>query len=140
MIFQFEQDFVADWRCIPMVVRYRLDTCGIKLKLAHWHALSLSQRQWLVDTLCDTLESQKQYTLQLQAWVMEQTGQPVGTIAVEPVWLQDQVVPPDLAATITLSQWQRLTPLQRFALIKLSRPGHEHRNLPLALREFGLAK
>jgi hypothetical protein len=71
---------------------------------------------------------------------MEQTGQPVGTIAVEPVWLQDQVVPPDLAATITLSQWQRLTPLQRFALIKLSRPGHEHRNLPLALREFGLAK
>jgi hypothetical protein len=140
MIFQFEQDFVADWRCIPMVVRYRLDTCGLKLKLAHWHALSLGQRQWLVDTPCDTLELQKQYTLQLQAWVMEQTGQPIGTIAVEPVWLQDQVVPPDLAATITLSQWQRLTPLQRFALIKLSRPGHEHRNLPLALREFGLAK
>jgi len=138
MIFQFEQDFVADWRCIPMVVRYRLDTCGLKLKLAHWHALSLGQRQWLVDTPCDTLALQKQYTLQLQAWVMEQTGQPIGTIAVEPVWLQEQVVPPDLAATVTLDQWQRLTPLQRFALLKLSRPGHEHRNLPLALREFGL--
>ncbi len=138
MIFGFEQDFVANWRCIPMVVRYRLDTCGIKLKLAHWHALSLRQRQWLVDTPCDTLELQKQYTLQLQAWVTEQTGQPAGTIAVEPVWLQEQALPSEVAAILTLEQWRQLIPLQRFALLKLSRPGHEHRNLPLALREFGL--
>ncbi len=138
MIFRFEQDFVANWRCIPMVVRYRLDTCGIKLKLDHWHALSLSQRQWLVDNSCDTPELQEQYTLQLQAWVTEQTGQPAGTIALEPLWLQHQAVPPDLVAILTLEQWQQLTPLQRFALLKLSRPGHEHRNLPLALQEFGL--
>jgi hypothetical protein len=34
--------------------------------------------------------------------------------------------------------WQHLNELQRFALVKLSHPGHEHRNLPAALREFGL--
>jgi hypothetical protein len=34
--------------------------------------------------------------------------------------------------------WQQLNELQRFALVKLSHPGHEHRNLPAALREFGL--
>jgi hypothetical protein len=28
--------------------------------------------------------------------------------------------------------------LQRFALLKLSREGREHRNLGVALREFGL--
>ncbi len=32
-LFQFEADFVASLRCIPIQVRYKLDTCGIKLKL-----------------------------------------------------------------------------------------------------------
>jgi hypothetical protein len=30
-----------------------------------------------------------------------------------------------------------LDELERFALLKLSHPGHEHRNLPRALAEFG---
>jgi hypothetical protein len=34
--------------------------------------------------------------------------------------------------------WAELNELQRFALVKLSHPGHEHRNLPRALAEFGL--
>jgi hypothetical protein len=34
--------------------------------------------------------------------------------------------------------WAELSELQRFALVKLSHPGHEHRNLPRALAEFGL--
>jgi len=34
--------------------------------------------------------------------------------------------------------WMALNELQRFALVKLSHPGHEHRNLPQALAEFGL--
>ncbi|APB34074.1 hypothetical protein GlitD10_1748 [Gloeomargarita lithophora Alchichica-D10] len=138
MVFEFERDFVGNWQCIPMVVRYRLDTCGIKLKLTHWQALPLNQRQWLVDTPCDTLAQQKQYIQQLQTWVMGQTGQTAKEILVNPVWLNAQEIPPDLAQVIPLSQWQRLTFLQRFALVKLSRPGHDHRNLPLALQEFGL--
>ncbi len=39
---------------------------------------------------------------------------------------------------LSLDQWQALSPLQRFALIKLSQAGHEHRNFALALAEFGL--
>jgi len=31
--FQFEADFVDSLRCIPMQVRFKLATCGIKLKL-----------------------------------------------------------------------------------------------------------
>jgi hypothetical protein len=34
--------------------------------------------------------------------------------------------------------WGELDELQRFALVKLSHPGHEHRNLPRALAEFGM--
>ena len=35
--------------------------------------------------------------------------------------------------------WARLSPLQRFALIKLSRPGHENHNFIPACDEFGLS-
>lgn len=38
--FAFEADFVVSLGCIPMRVRYKLDTCGIKLKLPQWHQLT----------------------------------------------------------------------------------------------------
>jgi len=37
LFFDFEADFVLSLRCIPMIVRYKLDTYGVKLKLAHWN-------------------------------------------------------------------------------------------------------
>ncbi|MFM6896206.1 MAG: nitrate reductase associated protein, partial [Microcystis panniformis] len=37
---------------------------------------------------------------------------------------------------ISLEQWQKLQPSQRFALIKLSRPSHENLNFYPALKEF----
>ena len=42
--------------------------------------------------------------------------------------------------TISSEQWSALNPLQRFALIKLSRPSHENRNFLPALKEFNLYK
>jgi hypothetical protein len=39
---------------------------------------------------------------------------------------------------VTLQQWASLTPLQRFALIKLSRSSHEDKNFLPALKEFHL--
>ncbi|MNU04240.1 hypothetical protein D3C72_2485620 [compost metagenome] len=36
--------------------------------------------------------------------------------------------------------WQRLTSLQRFTLLKLTRGGHENANFVPALREFGLTR
>jgi hypothetical protein len=41
---------------------------------------------------------------------------------------------------ISLTQWEALSILQRFALIKLSRPSHESRNFEKAILEFGLLK
>ncbi|WP_353259752.1 nitrate reductase associated protein, partial [Prochlorothrix hollandica] len=52
--FQFETDFVESLRCIPLVVRYKLDRCGVKLKLQHWHQLSHGERQQLVDQEVET--------------------------------------------------------------------------------------
>ncbi len=40
--------------------------------------------------------------------------------------------------TISLQQWNSLGDLKRFVLMKLSKSGHENRNFPMAVKEFGL--
>lgn len=130
-----------------MQVRYNLDTCGVKLKLEHWNHFSAEQKQALVDRPCNTPSEAEAYRDQLQAWVTEQTGAPAKTLPIEdqPAWLDGSVIPVDVVAkatecelVISKPQWESLTPLQRFALIKLSRPSHENRNFLPAAKEFSL--
>lgn len=148
MFFQFEADFVESLRCIPMGVRYKLDSCGIKLKLEHWHRLSDAERQELVSLPCETSTELAHYRQQLQDWTQRDWGAAAKDLPVEaqPAWLAVTTIPTNvleagrvLDIELNLEQWRSLSPLQRFALIKLARPSHEHRNLLPALREFGLA-
>ncbi len=143
MLFAFERDFAEDLRCIPMVVRWKLDRCGIKLKLQHWLKFSLEQRQWLINAPADA-----HYAQQLQAWVIALTGAPPSSLPIPtkfawenpehiPQQIQEQMAKLGLPP-LTLCQWQSLGELQRFVLIKLTSPHHENRNFIPALVEFGL--
>lgn len=143
--FQFEADFVASLRCIPMQVRYKLDTCGVKLKLKHWHQFSQEERQQLVTMPCDTEEAIAHYRTHLQRLVTEYNGEPAGELPVDPhpAWLDTTKLPAtvqnklqELGTSLSSEQWANFTPIQRFALIKLSRPGHENLNFVPALQEF----
>ena len=145
--FQFEADFVESLRCIPMGVRLKLDTCGVKLKLSHWHQFSPGECQSLVDMPCTKPQEIAAYREFLQSLVVEKTGTPAKELPIEenPPWLIADTVPEDTQkqaqefnVEITVQQWEKLSPLQRFALIKLSRPGHENRNFYPALQEFQL--
>ena len=145
--FQFEQDFVDSLRCIPMVVRFKLDTCGVKLKLSHWHQFTDGDRQTLVTLPCHSPAAIEAYRTHLQTLVTAIQGKPASELAIapNPPWLDSETIPDTVSEkaasfgdSITLDQWQTLTPLRRFALIKLSRPSHENKNFQPALREFGL--
>jgi hypothetical protein len=145
--FQFEADFVASLRCIPMQVRYKLDSCGIKLKLEQWHQFSVSDREILVTKPCDTPEAIADYRAILKSLIAKYTDMPAQELEIEPLppWHQTTEVPPEVntqaqkfATTITLEQWCNLSVLERFALCKLSRHGHENRNFLAALQEFHL--
>ena len=144
--FQFEQEFIDSLRCIPMGVRLKLDTCGVKLKLKHWHQFTQAERQTLMTLACETQASILAYKNHLQSLVTHYTGQPAKEIAVaaEPPWLgaaiPEQVKQQAVDHNVNISgdAWQSLTPAQRFALIKLSRPSHENRNFIPAMKEFGL--
>jgi hypothetical protein len=142
VFFAFEQDFVTDLRCIPMAVRYKLDRAGLKVPLPQWQSLSPPQRQHLWAQPCDTPEEVAQFARQLISLIAE----PLAPIAEPPLW--EATEPPEglrsrcaqWGADLSGERWQALSALQRYALYKLSRShhAHEHRNLPIALREFGL--
>ena len=145
--FQFEAEFVASLRCIPMQVRYKLDTCGVKLKLQHWFSFSISQRQHLIELPCIADDEIKIYRDTLRSLVFQQFNTYPNDlpIAENPVWMQIESIPisilqhaQELNVKIAPSQWQSLNPLQRFALFKLSTSNHENNNFLPALQEFGI--
>ncbi len=145
--FQFEADFVESLRCIPMQVRMKLDTCGVKLKLSHWNHFNQEEKEALVDMPCTTEAESQAYQEMLQNMVINHTGEPANTLAIDefPAWLDEKNIPENIQEKarefdkeITIKQWQNLTPLQRFALIKLSKSSHENANFYPALQEFNL--
>ncbi|MEH2336375.1 nitrate reductase associated protein [Nostoc sp.] len=145
--FEFEADFVDSLRCIPMQVRYNLDTCGIKVKLSDWNQMTTAERQALVELPCTTETEIQSYREHIQQLILQRTGLAATKLPIEPhpAWLDSAIAPAsiqekaqEIGVTLTQQHWAALTPLQRFALIKLSRPGHENKNFPKAMAEFHL--
>ncbi|MFN6354011.1 MAG: nitrate reductase associated protein [Cyanobacteriota bacterium] len=143
-VFGFETDFAGDLRCLPMAVRRKLDLAGVKLKLVHWHGLSSAERQRLL-----AWPDHPAALEDLRLWLLERSHTlPQGPASPLPpalatAWQRGEEIPEVLAAScrqlglpLTPKTWRSLDELQRFALVKLSHPGHEHRNLPKALEEF----
>jgi hypothetical protein len=147
--FEFEDDFVEEGiRCIPMIVRFKLDKAGIKLKLAEWAKFSDHEKSELASLACESEAQIANYHNKVAFLVKRLAGKDATLLSIvkQPEW-KSSTVPPELnrkaielGVRIGTEQWNRLTTLQRFALIKLCRPGHENRNFPIALKEFGLMK
>ncbi|NJR22055.1 MAG: nitrate reductase maturation protein NarM [Richelia sp. CSU_2_1] len=149
MFFEFEADFVEALRCIPMQVRLKLDTCGIKLKLQDWNHFNQEERQSLVELPCATNLEIAAYRSRLNQILVDRTGKPGTDLAVDenPPWMDAANIPDsvtekaqEVGVTITAEQWASLQPLQRFALIKLSRSSHENKNFLPAVREFRIVE
>lgn len=147
LLFEFEKDFADSLRCIPMALRYKLDSVGIKLKLTHWNLFSKQERQVLLAWPWESPQDRDRFRDFLQALVTQKSGEPAGELGIEPTpaWLQEDHIPESVQSkaaafkfTITAQQWQKLQPLQRFALVKLSQSSHENHNFLPALREFNL--
>jgi hypothetical protein len=146
--FAFEDDFTADLRCIPMAVRRKLDLAGIKLKLAHWSELTENERQQLLAWNDDgtAIAALRQHLLSRTGSLNAGQAKTL-PLPTEEAWQQTQHWPEIVLASClqlglepAANGWSQLNELQRFALVKLSHPGHEHRNLPRALIEFGLVQ
>ena len=146
--FLFEEDFVEEnVRCIPMIVRFKMDKAGIKLKLAEWSKFSIEERMELAKKECSNEVEAKQYNNYLSDLIEKYTAKPATALEVEvnPIWANINSVPEmlndklnEFGWQVSTEQWKGLTNLQRFTLLKLCREGHENKNLPKAMKEFKL--
>jgi len=147
LFFAFENDFVNTLKCVPMIVRYKLDSCGIKLKLPEWVKFNLDDKETLAYLPCFTPLEIESYGSFVKQLVGKCCGHEVGMLSeVNDSWNNINEVPEEVqkkttewkCPVITIKNWIELDTLQRFALVKLSRSGHEGRNFPIALAEFGI--
>jgi hypothetical protein len=148
-LFAFEDDFVASLRCIPMAVRLKLDRSGIKLSLRQWSRFTRADRAELLETPCATDPDVEAYRARLVELVTLRANEAAKPLPEPPAALWELIgeTPPVVAVYAqsvgvpppTAREWRRLTELQRFALIKLTRDNHDNVNFVPAMREFGLA-
>lgn len=151
-LFNFEQDGRYPLRRIPMIMRFNLDACGIRISLAGWITLSRAEREELVALPCASDTERKIFRTRLAEMLAPHADNPDTVIEhvdidASPAWKNTHAVPQAVIDTlnelslpnVTLAQWTALNDLQRFALIKLTRSGHKNANLLPALKEFGLA-
>lgn len=146
--FLFEEEFMErNIRCIPMIVRFKMDKAGIKLKLSEWNRFNTEERIELALMPCFYDGETSQYRCFLAGLVKKYTGREATTIEADqyPLWSDLYFIPEMLVEklnefnwNLSIGEWGKLTDLQRFALLKLCRPKHENRNFPKAMKEFGL--
>ena len=145
--FGFESDFVNTLKCVPMIVRYKLDSCGVKLKLHEWAKFSLADKELLATLPCFQADEIQRYENFVRKLVKNYFGYEASTLTfIDDNWNNISQVPKEIhqkskeweCPAVSLKDWINLNTLQRFALVKLSRSGHEGKNFPVALREFGV--
>lgn len=147
-IFQFEKDFAGALYCIPMVVRRKLDLSGVKVSLKQWNRFSLDEREHMVVQSCETPNEVDAYGRYVVNVIENRTQEPAQLLERDagaewndagsvPQRVSDYAIERDVKSP-TVAQWAALTPLQRFAIFKLTRPGHSNENFVPAMREFGL--
>jgi hypothetical protein len=147
-LFDFESDFVATLRCVPMAVRFKLDRCGIKLSLRQWSRFTPLDRRVLLWKPCDApaeIEAYRLHLVELIASRANELAKPLSQ-APDPVWELTSKVPSvvvDYALSLGLAppnpdQWANMTVLERFVLTKLTRDNHDNVNFLPAMAEFSL--
>jgi hypothetical protein len=130
-----------------MIVRFKMDKAGIKLKLAEWSRFTVGERIELAKMPCSDQADATIYNNYLSGLIFKHTGKKATALSInsDPACMNTSVLPQLLIEIlrgfnweVSTQQWEGLSDLQRFALLKLCKEGHENKNLPKAMKEFKL--
>src|SRR5262245_6925857 len=133
-LFQFELQTCEHHLCLPMSVRLKLDCCGLKVTTQQWQALTEEEKDLATSTPCQSTDERYTYRQFIRGLILDRTGETPEELLPDPNpdWLNEQSIPKRVqdafdarGRNLTLGQWSALTHLQRFALIKLTRPGYD---------------
>lgn len=147
-LFRFEQDKYYALRRIPLAIRLKLDRCGVKLLLGDWVKFSRADREELLALPGARPEEVAAFAVRLKQFITAVGGDPDLSVPLDPnpSWAEASTLPASVKDYLTkadlpvptLAQWKAWSELQRFAVCKLTRAGHDNKNLLPALREFGV--
>jgi hypothetical protein len=149
-LFQFEQDKYYALRRVPMVMRIKLDLCGVKLSIRDWSKFSREDRESLAAMPYESEMQLAAFRMRVQELIVTINGDSTEAdpcFRPAPWEIQDEM-PAQIGCqmralgmpVLTLAQWAALSVLQRYALTKLTREGAKNEKLPAALKEFGLVR
>jgi hypothetical protein len=144
--YRFESIEATSLALIPLVIRYRLDQCAIKLHLQQWQQFSQTERAHLLHMAFTSTDDTAAWAEQLTAFVQRRCNVAPDRLveASLPDWQNLDRWPATILERCTqlrlplpaLSAWQHLTPQHRHALCKIARSRHEYLLLEAALQEF----
>lgn len=147
-VFAFERRAGKPLARIPMVIRRKLDVCGVKLTMRGWASLSQEEKWLLVRKPCELPEEQAVYRQLLLQYAGDQVTamDPAPDVADDIALSTSTEVPAQVVLQCGLhglpapcpGRWSRLSALQRYALLKLSRAGHRNEHFLPAIEEFNL--
>ena len=144
--YRFESIEATSLALIPLLVRYRLDHCSIKLHLRQWQQFSQVEREQLLQMAftspADAATWEAHLTAVLQQRCLCAPDRLIDTVT--PAWQQLDQWPVEIVdrcaqlglALPALAIWQSLTTPHRHALYKIARSRHDHVHLAAALHEF----
>lgn len=143
-LFDFELAANADLAFIPLIVRHHLDQLGWRLSLAQWQQLPLAARTELASI---GIGQSQAFAAALGTALPAPAFESMERIAPANVMPgASEALPPEVARQCELAsvptpatqRWRALTPLQRYALAKLSRKSQANHDFLPAVTEFGL--
>ena len=121
-----------------MLVRMKLDLAGVKLTLAQWRQLPEADRRRLFEFPCEGKLGAKRYRELVSGLVRVRTGESVCLLSRPEVlaWNNVREIPEQVIGRAidlglpppSIEHWRALSPAQRYALLKLTRDGHESPN------------
>ena len=106
--FLFEEDFMeGNIRCIPKIVRFKMDKAGIKLKLSEWSKFSTEERITLAQLPCFYDKEINQYNIYLTGLVKKHTRREAKQLEIEehPLWANTCSIPGVLSEKLNEFGW-----------------------------------
>ena len=124
--YRYEAKFYPALSRIPLDVRRKLDLTGLKISLNDWLAWSIEERTVLCHLPVNDPEEQRAFVAYIDFLCRKYRNQAVEfTAALDPLlWAPAQVPEPVAQKSascfngVTLAEWQRWEPHQRYALYK----------------------
>jgi len=143
--FGFERELYSTLSCLPLAVRYKLDSIGIKITIKQWLALDMDDRRAICEKPAGNDEERRLMTDYVCRLIAQRSGEKPSFLSIEQqaTALQTRHMPAAIAEQagslgyeLDANRWKMLDEDQRYALLKFAGDDRRRVKFAAALEEF----